>query len=80
MSELPASLKKHLKLVNIDNTAVQEKLQERRLVQIVSYLELASTKLRHTKIHRGVFRQGIEDSLLLDSHGNLLDRIIAKNA
>jgi hypothetical protein len=80
MSEppLPASLKKHLKLANIEGVAIQDKLHERRLVQIVSYLELVSMKLRHKQIHRRIFRENIRDSLLLDEHCDLLDRIIAK--
>jgi hypothetical protein len=47
MSEppLPDSLKKHLKLANIEGVDIQDKLHERRLVQIVSYLELVSMKL-----------------------------------
>ena len=76
---MPASLKKHLKLANIEG-AIQDKLHERRLVQIVSYLELVSMKLRHKKIHRRIFRENIQDSLLLDEHCDLLDRIIAKPA
>jgi hypothetical protein len=35
-------------------------------------------KLRHKQIHRRIFRENIQDSLLLDEHCDLLDRIIAK--
>ena len=46
---LPSNLIKHLKLANIQGVNIIEKLHERRLVQIVSYLQLVSVKLRHKK-------------------------------
>ena len=75
--DLPTILKRHLKAVNIEGQHVQEKLQERRLVQIVSYLELVSMKLRHKTIHRHAFRQRLQDELELVEHGNMLERVAA---
>ena len=71
--DLPTILKRHLKAVNIEGQHVQEKLQERRLVQIVSYLELVSMKLRHKTIHRNAFRQRLRDELELVEHGDMLE-------
>jgi hypothetical protein len=73
--DLPTILKRHLKAVNIEGQHVQEKLQERRLVQIVSYLELVSMKLRHKTIHRHAFRQRLRDELELVEHGDMLERV-----
>lgn len=74
--ELPTILKRHLKAVNIEGAFVQEKLQERRLMQIVSYLELVSMKLRNKRIHRDGFRQRLQDELDLANHGDMLERVI----
>jgi hypothetical protein len=75
--DLPTILKRHLKAANIEGQHVQEKLQERRLVQIVSYLELVSIKLRHKSIHRHAFRQKLRDELELLEHANMLERVVA---
>ena len=82
MSEppLPSNLIKHLKLANIQGVDITEKLQERRLVQIVSYLQLVSVRLRHKKIHRDAFRDRVRDNIAAANHSDLLDRIIAHNA
>ncbi|NBX18713.1 MAG: hypothetical protein EBR09_15270 [Proteobacteria bacterium] len=78
-SDLPTLLKRHLKGVNIEGQLVQEKLQERRLVQVVSYLELVSMKLRHKKIHRDAFRQRMLDELEMAQHADMLERVVAMN-
>lgn len=75
--DISTILKRHLKAVNIEGTKIQDKLHERRLVQIVSYLELVSMKLKHKSIHRKVFRQRLRDELELVEHGNLLERVAA---
>jgi hypothetical protein len=75
--DLPTILKRHLKAANIDGNHVQEKLQERRLVQIVSYLELVSMKLRHKTIHRNAFRQRLQNEREMAEHGDMLERVAA---
>ena len=77
---LPSILQKHLKLANIEGSNVQEKLKERRLVQIVSYLELACVKLQHHAIHREHFRAQSRDRLAMVAHCQLLDKISAAGA
>lgn len=77
---LPSILQKHLKLANIEGSNVQEKLKERRLVQIVSYLELACVKLQHHAIHREHFRAHSRDRLAMVAHCQLLDKISAAGA
>lgn len=77
--ELPTLLKRHLKAANIEGLQVQEKLQERRLVQIVSYLELVSMKLRHKRIHRDTFRHRILDELQMANHADMLERVAVIN-
>ena len=71
---LPSNLIKHLKLANIQGVNIIEKLHERRLVQIVSYLQLVSVKLRHKKIHRDAFRQRVKDNIAAANHSDLLNR------
>ena len=70
---LPSNLIKHLKLANIQGVNIIEKLHERRLVQIVSYLQLVSVKLRHKKIHRDAFRQRVKDNIAAANHSDLLN-------
>ena len=72
---IPAQLQKHLKIANIQDTNIREKLEERRLVQIVSYLELVSMKLRHKLIHKHGVRARINDMNEMTSHWELLKRI-----
>lgn len=76
--DLPSSLAKHLKLANIEGIGINEKLQERRLVQIVSYLELVALKLTHKQIHTDSFRRRIQDNIAMANHSDLLDRIAEK--
>ena len=72
---IPALLQKHLKLANIQDNNIREKLEERRLVQIVAYLELVSMKLRHRKIHKEHFRARIHDNIEMTNHWELLKQI-----
>lgn len=76
---LPSLLQKHLKLANIQGSDIREKLQERRLVQIVSYLELVSVKLRHGRIHQEHFRSRMNDKIAMAAHCDLLKQIRRNN-
>ena len=75
---IPVLLQKQLKLANIQAPNIQEKLEERRLVQIVSYLEIVSIKLRQRKIHKEQFRARMNDSIEMTNHWELLKRIQGK--
>ena len=76
---LTALLQKHLKLANIQGSGIREKLQERRLVQIVSYLELVSVKLRHGMIHKQHVRTCMKDKIAMADHCALLRQIKRNN-
>ena len=76
---LPSNLIKHLKLANIQGMNITEKLHERRLAQIFSYLQLVCVKLRHKRIHWDAFRHRVQDNIAATNHSDLLNQIIAHN-